>query len=166
MNRRYISSASVISKEGKTRIIMTETACDKDGYPLEEPKVVLKRNFPKWDMALVKIPDRPSELTPEQEAKCKEVIKTKLGAEVLNALKNRRANSIVNSYLEIEKSRLKGIPYNKRGAHFPITMNLLNSILQTELNAEANVKNMISHKSLGISLHQIFNEFKRVGLIK
>lgn len=113
-----------------------------------------------WDMSQVQVP-RNFKLTTIQERQFKDILFSKKGKKILNELKNKKTEKIINAYIESEQVLIKSDPIKERSGHSQPLKDFLESVKATPLVG----KNCLRRVVVGVSRKEMWEEFIRQGLV-
>lgn len=117
---------------------------------------------PKWNLKLLKPISSHFSLSPQQNELFSKAIRSRRGMKILDDLKNRKLDVIINEFLEVCQKRVFTHEKAGYGNHWSKVRELLEQIKKETLDG----KNGLQNYSMGLSKKQIWNAFLQKGLIK
>lgn len=112
----------------------------------------------KWDMSKIKISKPRFYLSDKDQKIYCAILRSGEGMKILNDLKNKKTNFIVNSYIEAELKDNIGKDAGKNGAL------KLKTFLKSVMASPLIGKNNIKLETLSLTKREIWEEFKKNGL--
>lgn len=116
---------------------------------------------PKYDMSKVPAIHQTFKIPEEKYKRFLEVLQSKEGHAIVNMLKNKKTNEIINEYLKIEKEKIEPLSESK-SKHY----NLLYFLEDMMAENMGETQNSLPRKLICLTKEDIFNEFVNKGLIK
>lgn len=118
---------------------------------------------PKYDMSKILPISTIFRIPEDKYKKFLEVLQSKEGHLIVNILKNRKTNEIINKYLTIEKQKIE-LSIQKQNIvkkHY----NLLYFVEDMMAEDMGETKNALPRKIVGLTKQEIYEEFVQRGLI-
>lgn len=126
-----------------------------------------KRSYeylPMWDMSSINTPKKRFSFTENQQKKYAEILESNEGKRILNELKNKKTDGIINDYARILQSEL---PIIKTESKTKLKYRSAFSQFLTDLiNTPIEGNNLFSYNSIGLTKKEIWEAFENAGLTK
>lgn len=128
----------------------------------ENNKIIPKSHdvAPKYDMSKIKPIPSIFRIPEEKYAKFIKILKSSEGNLIVNNLKNKKTDEIINSYLNIKKKEIEPITGSKK-RHY----NLLYFIEDMIAETLGETINSLPRKLICLTKEDIYKEFQNKGLI-
>lgn len=120
--------------------------------------------LPIWDMNLIDLPKKRFSLNDNQQKIYARILESREGKYILNKLKNKKTDSIIDDYAKILQSELPPIDeHNKAKKKY---RSAFNQFLAELIDVPIEGNNLFAYSSIGLTKKEIWDAFENAGLTK